>query len=221
MAFKINLAAKIDRAKLKKIVENKQKLIMANIKSVVKNEAIPHLIDLIMVGYDDLSARAAIGPDDPTNPQNWRAEFLAKLRKDLDDTLIVTRDRIVVRLGDKEFLGYNPTGTIDPDDTEPLHWLVFFIEGLAGDWGFVTPDTYQRITRGRYNPQWGRFSQGFMISREDYEEQGWSQVVPFDQVRHPFSGYAPVDIFREALNEFKIRPFIRKAIDAAVQGRRL
>ena len=37
-------------------------------------------------------------------------------------------------------------------------------------------------------------------------------------VKHPFSGFSPLDIFAEALNEFKIRPFIQEAINAAIRG---
>ena len=60
-----------------------------------------------------------------------------------------------------------------------------------------------------------------MISKEQYQYQGWDKVIPFDQVRHPFSGFAPLDIFTEALNEFKIRTFIQKALDAATKGERV
>lgn len=218
--FKIK--AKIDTSKLKSVIEKRQKLIQKNVVAVLKNEAIPLLISKIMEGYDELSDRAEMGPDDPTNPANWRAEFLLKLEQDLERTFIVTGSRITVKLGDKDFLGYNPSESISPDDTEPLHWMVFFIEGLIGDWAFITPETYGLLTRGgKYDSKWGRFSSGFMVSKEDYEAQGWNKVIPFEQVRHPFSGFSPLDIFTEALREFKLRPFVQKAIDAAIQGRKL
>lgn len=217
--FKVKVS--LNTTNLKKVVEQQSWLIKHNIEAVLRNQAIPHLIDLIMIGYDALSDLADLGPDDPTNPSNWREEFYEKLQKDLEDTFIVSDERITVKLGDKEFLGYTGGETIDPDDTEPLHWLVFYIEGLAGDWGFITPDTYEQITHRTYQPGWGRFEEGFMISRDDYDAQGWNTAVPFEQVRHPFSGFAPVDIFSEALNEFRLRPFIDKAITAATQGRRL
>ncbi len=221
MAFKIKIGAQIKKDILNKIIDRKLKLIRENITSIMRNKALPHLVDLIMKGYDSLSDRAAMGPDDPTNPANWRSEFLTKLRQDLDDNLVVAGNLIIAKLGDKDFLGYDPSGNVDPGDTEPLHWLVFYIEGLIGDWAFVTPEDYNKITRGKYDPQWGRFSQGFMISKENYQTQGWDQVIPFDQVRHPFSGFSPLDIFTEALNEFKIRPFIQKALDAATRGEKV
>lgn len=221
MSFKIKLKAKIDKAALSKILEAKLKLIRGNVLSVMRNKALPQLVDLIMVGYDSLSDRMGTGPEDPTDPSHWRSEFLTKLREDLEDNLMVTGNRITAKIGETSFLGYNPSGEVEPGDTEPLHWLVFYLEGLAGDWGFVTPEDYNRITRGAYDPKWGRFGQGFMISKEEYESQGWSNTIPFDQVRHPFSGFSPFDIFTEALNEFKIRPYVQKALDAAVRGEKL
>lgn len=217
--FKIKV--NVDVPKLKSIIRKKQDLIQHNISEVLKSEAMPFLINKIMVGYDSLIDRADMLPEDPTNPANWRQVFLLKLHQDLERTFIVTGSRISVRLGDKEFLGYNASGKIESDDTEPLHWLVFFIEGLIGDWAFISPETYTRITKQPYQPGWGRFEQGFMVSKQDYQEQGWDKVVPFAQVRHPFSGYSPLDIFAEALREFNLRPFVQKALDAASKGRRL
>lgn len=220
MGFKIK--ANIDTSKLKALIAKKQFLIQRNIRVVLKDEAVPFLIARVMEGYDDLSERAAMNPDDPTNPANWRSEFFNKLRTDLEDTFIVTGNRISVRIGDTEYLGYTSGDSIDPSDTTPLHWMVFFLEGLIGDWAFISPETYSKLTRGsRYDSRWGRFSAGFMVSKQDYEEQGWNKVIPFEQVRHPFSGFSPLDIFEEALREFNLRPFIQKAIDAAVQGRKL
>lgn len=218
--FKIK--ANIDIAKLKRILEKKQKLIQKNIVTVLKLEAMPFLIERIMVGFDSLSDRAEMLPEDPTNPANWRAEFLAKLEEDVQRTFVVAGNRITIRIGDKDFLGYDPSKKIDPDDTEPLHWMVFFLEGLVGDWAFISPENYARLNIGsRYQPGWGRFERGFMVSRQEYEEQGWDRLIPFSQLRHPFSGFSPLDIFAEALREFKLRPFVQKAIDAAIKGRQL
>ena len=221
MAFKIKLNAKINQASLQKVLNKKLELLRDNIRAVIRNEAMPFLIDMIMRGYDDLSDKAEMGPDDPTNPANWRNEFLAKLRQDLAENLIFAGDRILVKIGNKEFLGYDPSGLIAPDDAQPLHWLVYYIEGLAGDWAFITPDVYTQLTGQPYDSQWGRFGEGFMIERTEYVDRGWDGVVPFDQVRHPFSGFSPTDIFAEALNEFKIRPFIQKAIAATTRGDKL
>ncbi len=212
---------KVNNSSLQKIIEKKQKLIHANIVTVLKRDAIPHLITRIMVGYDNLSALADTGPDDPTNPANWRMTFLVKLEQEFERTFIVTNNRISVKLGEKSFLGYTASEETDTEDSEPLHWLVYYLEGLVGDWGFITPETYKKLTRREYKPGWGRFGEGYMISREAYEMNGWQNKIPFAEIRHPFSGFSPVDIFAEALREFNLSPFITKAINAAVKGRKL
>lgn len=219
MGFKIDL--KIDTPSLRKAITKTEDLIRNNVAHVVRNEALPHLIDLVMKGFDDLSDRADMLPEDPTNPANWRQEFLNKLREDLEQTFTLTDRGIIVRIGEKEFFGYDPGGRA-PEGQEPLVWLVYYIEGLAGEWGFITPELYDQFRgSGSYQADWGRFGQGFLISKEQFDDEGWSEVTTFDSIKHPFSGFSPVDIFNEALNEFELRPFIQKAIKAAAQGRKL
>lgn len=220
MGIKIKL--KIDEASLKQILHKKQRLIEQNIKQVLKNEAIPTLIDKIMEGLDGLIQRANLLPEDPTNPENWRLAFRSKLEEDFNNTFIVNGGRVSIKIGETSFLGYDPSGERnDSGDDSPLQWMVYYLEGLAGDWAFISPETYKKFRGATYKPEWGRFAEGFMISREDFYAEGWNEVVPFDTVRHPFSGFSPIDIFTEALNEWQIRPFIQKAIDAAVRGKRV
>ncbi len=218
MAFKATI--KVDTNSLKKIIKKKQDLIHDNIVAVVRTQAMPHLIDLIMKGYDSLSDRMAGLPEDPTSPAHWRSEFKAKLQEDLERNLIVTDDGLVVRLGDKEFLGYSSSGTWDSDSHEPLEWLVFYIEGLIGEWAFITPELYAE-KKGEKAVTPGRFGEGFLISRQEFDREGWSNFVDFGSVRHPFSGVSPLDIFTEALNEFKLKPFLERAIKFAKDGRRI
>lgn len=219
MGFKAKI--NIDTSKLKKIIKDKQDLIKHNITVVVRTEAVPHLIDRIMAGYDRLSDRMSSTPDDPTNPALWRTDFRNKLLQDLEQNLIVTDRGLIIRLGDKKFLGYTDDEKGDPDSTEGLTWLVYYIEGLMGDWAFISNATYKDM-RGRASIKpLGRFGEGFMLSRSQFDEEGWSKVTSFEQERHPFSGFSPLDIFTEALNEFRIKPFIERAIKAAKEGRRL
>lgn len=211
----------LDRAKLNRLYDQKKRLIRKNILSVLKKEALPNLVSLIMIGYDALSERMEMLPDDPTNPELWREEFKLLLERELEDTVFIDNDSIRIRMGDKDVLGYTEGELIGPEDDTPLHWLVYYLEGLAGDWAFLTPENYEIITGHAYNPEWGRFNQGFMISREEYIDKGWDNVIPFSQLRHPFSGYSPLDIFKVALDEFTLRPYIEKAVVAAAKGQKL
>lgn len=211
----------LDRSKLTKIYDQKKRLIRKNILAVLKKEALPNLVNLIMIGYDTLSERMEILPDDPTNPELWREEFKLLLERELEDTVFIDNDSIRIRMGDKDVLGYTEGELIGPEDDTPLHWLVYYLEGLAGDWAFLSPENYETITGHAYNPEWGRFHQGFMISREEYTDKGWDKVIPFNELRHPFSGFSPLDIFKVALDEFTLRPFIEKAVTAAAKGQKL
>ena len=219
MGFKVKL--NMDTAKLKKILRDKQDLLEHNIQTVVRVDAIPHLIDLIMKGYDELSEMMATLPEDPTNPSNWRGEFQARLHIDLERNLLVTANGLIIRLGDKEYLGYAEGGQSDSTDDSPLVWMVYYIEGLVGDWAYISPSTYELMRDRAPDPSWGRFGEGFMISKEQFDAEGWDDVVSFEEVRHPFSGFSPLDIFTEALNEFQMKPFIAKAIKVSKEGRRL
>jgi hypothetical protein len=221
MGFKTKLT--FDNTKLKNIIKGKQDLVNHNINAVVKNEAVPHLIDLIMDGYDRLSDRMSSMPDDPTNPANWRETFKTKLHQDLERNLIVTERGLIIRLGEKDYLGYTPSGELPESNNspEPLLWMVYYLEGLIGEWAFITPEIYERFRGIPMDPSFGRFGDGFMLPRHKFEQEGWERVVSFDAVRHPFSSMSPLDIFTEALNEFKMKPFIEKAIKAAKEGRRL
>jgi hypothetical protein len=221
MTFDIGIRVNI--TDIKRILKQKQELIWHNIKQVVMNEATTDLVDKIMDGFDRLTSRASQLQEDPTNPANWREEFRDSLHQDIYDTISFEGNRIVFNVGNKEFLGYTEDGTLnDKHDNTPLKWLVYYIEGLAGDWAYISAETYDKIKgAGKYKTEWGRFGQGFMISREDFEAEGWGAIISFESVRHPFSGYAPLDIFTEALDEWDLRPFIQKAITAAVRGEKL
>lgn len=219
MGFKASLS--FDTAKLKKIIKAKQDLVQHNVFTVVRTEAMPNLIDKIMVGYDRLSDRMSSLPEDPTNPANWRQEFKAKLLQELETNLIVSDKGLIIRLGDKEYLGYTDDEEGDPNSNKPLTWLVYYLEGLLGEWAFISESIYAQKRKSSGTSQLGRFGDGFMISRAQFEREDWDSVISFEEARHPFSGYSPLDIFTEALNEFKLKPFIERAIKASKEGKRL
>lgn len=213
--------SKLDQAKLKRILQKRLRLVRTNLRSVLRDEALPQFIDKIMEGYDNLAARSEKLPEDPTGLQFWRSEFKDLLERDLAATFSVQGDTISVQIGRKADLGY---GLDDPRSNQPLVWLVFYIEGLAGEWAFITPELYdQRRGSGAFAKlqEKGRFGQGFLISKESFFMEGWDSITSFESVKHPFSGFSPKDIFTEAVEEFNFRPFIRKAVEAALEGRKL
>jgi hypothetical protein len=212
---------------MEKAIKAKFKLVENNIAAIIQKEALPYLIDLIMKHYDTLSERmSTLADEDPTNPANWRNVFKTKLEQEASDTFIYDRTsgRIKINLGEKSFLGYSG----DPDNSSdtPLVWMVYYLEGLAGSWAWITRESYQEVfPSGKWSSDWGRFANapGFMLSGIEFfdEDNPWKAHLQWAEVKHPFSAFSPLDIFAEALNEFQIRPFVNKAIKASLAGKKL
>ncbi len=233
MGIKVKVSlSKEQAAAADRFLQAKLRLIEDNIAAVIKTEAIPHLIDLIMFHYDELGKRMdTLSDEDPTNPQIWRGTFKDKLEEEAEQTFIFDRTSGIVKLnlGEKSFLGYgdNP----DTSSNSPMVWMVYYLEGLAGSYAWITRETWQEVfPDGNWDPSWGRFKSapGFMMSGKDFFAKGkkgrknlFKEKLTWSDVRHPFSAFSPLDIFAEALNEFNIRPFIQKAIDAAQAGKKL
>lgn len=221
--FKLKL--NIDKTGLQKALFFRKKLIQENIRTVVQTEVVPHVVDLVMEGYDNLAQLAdqGVGRDDPSRPSEWREIFKAHLLDSAENSFQTKDNTIQLGIGDRKFLG-DLSDFVDPEDAQPLHWMVFFLEGLVGEFALITPQTYEELKPNKeFNAEWGRFEDDpvFMISREAYFKQGFNETIPWDQVRHPFSGVRPPDIFATALDKLNMRPFIRKAIKAAVLGKKL
>ena len=192
------------------------------IKEVVIKELIkeftdtigPAVVDRIMAVFDELADEIGL-EEDPTSPHFWRNEFKEKLLSEARH-VVETSDGISVSFGEMSYLGYEE-GEIAPEDTEPLHWAVFWFEGLAGSYAFITPEFLAQV-RGSSSLdgiRMGRFGEGFLISREDYEDGGFSKAAPFSDMEHPLSGSPPIDIFEAALSTYDYRPNISNAIKRA------
>jgi len=210
-----------------KFLKAKLKLVERNIAAVIKDEAIPHLIDLIMFRYDEMGKRMdKMSDEDPTNPQIWRGVFKDKLEEEAQQTFIFDGNSGIIKLnlGEKSFLGY--TEEPDTDSTTPLQWMVYYLEGLSTSYAWITRESWEQVfPDGKWDPEWGRFKSapGFMLRGREFHKSTnpWAEELTWSEKRHPFSSSSPQDIFAEALNEFKIRPFIQKAIDAATAGKKL
>jgi len=218
---KVKVNFSLDQQSLRKLSNLLDKQLLSKNISYVLREIIGRkYIEAIMEEFDEFSLY--FDPEDPAAPEHWRDEFQESLLQDLHSFSKETTDKISISLGDKDFLGYNE-GSLDPRDDTPLVWFVFYMEGLAGEYAFISESLFfekkgPRVDLSRY----GRFGKGFMISRSDYETEGWDQFTSFDQVRFPFSGERPKDIFQEAWEKVDINAAdFKKAVIATLENRRL
>jgi len=164
---------------------------------------------------------------DPTNPQVWRGVLKDKVEEEAQQTFIFDSSSGVIKLnlGEKSFLGYSEEP--DTDSTTPLVWMVYYLEGLNTSYAWITQESWEQVfgEDAGWDPEWGRFKEapGFMLGGRAFHnpKNPWAEELTWSEKRHPFSSSSPQDIFGEALNEFHIRPFIQKAIDAAAAGKKL
>lgn len=219
--MKVKVNFNLDQPSLKKLSNLlDKKLLSKNVSYVMREILGRKYIEEIMIEYDEFSLY--FDPEDPAAPEHWRDEFYESLLRDLHNFAEETTDKISISLGDKEFFGYNE-GSIDPRDSTPLVWMVFYLEGLAGEYAFISEQLFQEKKGPRGDlSKYGRFGKGFMVSKDDYEMEGWGEFMPFDQVRFPFSGERPKNFFEEAWNKVQLNQAdFKKAVVATLEGRTL
>jgi len=192
-----------------------EELFLSNLESLVRKKAGPQLISSIMAKFDEFASY--FNEEDPTSPVHWRRELEDKLKSELDE-MSVENGRLILNLGEKSFLGYD---RYEPESTEPIIWMVYFLEGLSGEYAFIDEETFKAQRGGSADfSRFGRFGKGFLIPRDIYEREGWSMIKSFEEARFPSS--MPNDFFRAAADEFKLDPeIIKEALVAALEGRQI
>lgn len=188
-----------------------------NIVQEIKVSAAPVLKERLLKAYDVLAEQEkgefgpAIAGKDPSALENFRDVFAAQIDKELSQ-IRVEGDSIVIEVGNKDAWGLGrteaPTGPLQTVD-----FLGFYIEGVAGEFGFISIDQYSEF-RGRVPNSLGRFGGGFLITREKYVKEKWDRGtgLSFEDIKHPISGQRPYRGFNQALESFDFSPYISKAV---------
>jgi len=219
----ISIAAQIDN--LKKRLTKK---ILDSLLVVMKDDLIPKIVDNLMRVYDEELVANEL-KDDPARPSVARQAFKGSIEKSLTETLELRSNKISLSVGDISELKLDDAtiqhlGEVDRN-ANPLEWLVFYIDGFIGEFAFVSEDTFKKLnSAGLVSdksfskfPTWGWYGQGFLVPREAYLDKGYDKVVPFSQVRHPFSGSRPVPLFERAMENIDFKSMVAKAIERALR----
>jgi hypothetical protein len=179
-----------------------QRVFIRNLREVVKREIGPKLVAKIMEKFDEFvsnfSSIYGKSEEDPTFPGNWRTELENKLLTEIEENVRIDGNNITLRLGDKSFLGYD----IDaPRSDEPIIWLVYYLEGLAGEYAFIDEQVF-KDKKGEYIDlsRYGRFGRGFLIHKDEFFSEGWNEYVSFEEARFPST--VPDDFFSTAAAAF-------------------
>lgn len=194
------------------------------LENILRTEARKEILDIYLATYDKLAAMeeaeagGAIKGKDPLSLQNLRGVFQRQLETELSRAVVTAKGNIVIKLMNKDLLGYagaTPTGPVETVDI-----LAFYLEGVRGEHAFVTVEQYEKGRKGgsRGNSG-GRVGSGFMMTKEAYEKEGWQKItgVPFSAVRHPISDQAAFTEFDRLASKIDFKKYIKLAAVAVNQ----
>lgn len=189
-----------------------------NLLFVIKKEGAADIKAEFLKEYDKLAEielqqfGPAIRGKDPTALHSSRDLFARQLDKELAD-IKLAGEEIVINIGNKSDLGF---GKSEAEEGAPqtVDWLGFYLEGIVGEFAFITPEQYKARGRRSSNPL-GRFGKGFLISRDRYKAERWQEVtgLTFEDVRHPISGQSPYRGFEKVPKRINFGKYINKALE--------
>lgn len=188
-------------------------------------EVLPKVKKALISAYDELASieesqyPGPIVGEDLTSLNKWRGLFVSQLDREFSSRRITGTD-VTLSLVDLSLLGYGREGEERRGPPESVDWLVYYIEGIAGEFAFITEEMY--LSRHRTPEQfgrYGRFGDGFLISKESYEKEQWQKFtkLPFSSVRHPISGQPPYNGFEIAVNKLDLSTPFSAAVQKAVK----
>lgn len=190
-----------------------------NILSVFKERAAPAFRDALVSEYDKLTAqeRSQFGPlvsgKDPSELGRFRGLFINQIEEELQK-MRFEGDELVISVGDKRKWGFGRSGPPRSPSARTVDFLVYYIEGITGEFGFITEE-HMRLMNPLSTKRLGRFGEGFLISRQNYKEEGWLERtgITFEEIKHPISGQPPFRGFERAAQGFDFGPYVNEAVE--------
>lgn len=164
-----------------------KKLLIKNIINAVETKIAPALIDKIMEQFKvELLGKVSI--TDPTAPEHFEKDFLDILIETVNDSLIISSDSVSFSLRDNSKLGYSG------DIVKPVQTMVFLLEGILGQYAFITLDIYEQH-RKKMGDRLGRFGGGFLITKDLFFKEHWDRTISWNKARWGFSNAGPINVF--------------------------
>lgn len=194
----------------------------------IKTTVIPQIVANLMKVYDKELLVKEPGYD-PARPSVARMAFKESVFKGLSQSLQASSGGFSIGTGDIRELGYeeHSESHLKSLGKHPpvLSWLIFYLEGFIGEFAFITEETYRKFAAKGIIAQssvdkfssWGWYGHGFLISRQAYIKKGLDKAVPFDKVRHPFSGSHPVKVFERAMDGIDFLSVAQNAMKTALK----
>lgn len=210
------------------LIKKLEPRILRELLNIMKSSLIPAIEKNLMRVYD--SELSAMEPGyDPAKPSVARAAFRDSIRSSLEQTLEKKSNTVSLSTGNVQDLNLDKANKgylySIPKNPGPLSWLVFYLEGFIGEYAFITQEVYKKLAdAGQVNKanldsfsRWGWYGKGFLIPKGAYLDRGFHNTVPFEAVRHPFSGVKPTKLFERAMDSIDFNALVSKAIKKALK----
>jgi hypothetical protein len=191
------------RSNLKSTIVSELKVNLARGGEAFKIALLAQYDKLASEGYGSKSQNK-----DPLSLSEFRGLFISQLDNAVK-SIKFEGNTITLSVGDFSEWG------LDGNQEAPLYFLSYYIEGNIGEWGFLPVEIHNLGHRERDGG--GHHGAGFMISKEDYENERWHSKtgVPFSDIKHPLSGRPPFRGFNQAAESFDWSPYVCKAVEDA------
>lgn len=144
--------------------------------------------------------------NDPMRPSVCRDEFMVFLEETIDDSLVVTRNKITFGVGDERKLGFEEE--LDQDTTDCIKIIGTILQGISGEYVLITTEMAREMFPKTYSGRLGRTGQAYLMSREEYNQgielRGWP-----DKPSWQFSNFPGIPDFFDKI-ELDMAKYIRK-----------
>ena len=187
------------------MIHKLKKLLIKNLITAVQTEIAPALIQRVMDQFQ-VGLIGKVDQKDPSAPEHFKGDFLEILTEHASSSFVSTQDGICFSLCGTSKLGYD--GSI----SAPVQTMVFLLEGILGEYAFISPDIYKMYKKKSGNL--GRWSGGFLITKDSFFEGSWDKVVSWGTARWGFSNTGPINIFEidDSIVSETINKTIKKTI---------
>jgi len=184
-----------------------KKLLVKNVINAVQTNIASALIKKVMEQFH-VRLIGKVSLKDSAAPECFENDFLEILTETVNSSMVVTQDSVSFSLRDNSKLGY------DGDIRKPVDTMVFLLEGILGEYAFLTPKMYGKHMHKRGKPI-GRWGKGALIMKEKFFEDGWDKTFSWSEVRWGFSNTGPINIFEidDSIVDDIINETIKKTIE--------
>jgi len=115
--------------------------------------------------------------NDPMRPSVCKDEFELFLEETIEESIVVTDDKITFGVGDEQKLGFDEK--LNKDTTDCIKIIGTIFQGISGDYVLITSDLYEEMFPSSRIRDLGRTGQAYLMSSVSYnqgvERNGWPE----------------------------------------------